>query len=218
LNDLKALHDALASGLRRGALIHEKSGVAIPVEVVAAGQARLLGVARFADGEHELFRGEARVRVELPLDGAVIFVPGRLREVRLKEGAGEGAAEVEMHCDGAEHRQRRMEVRIDADCRIRLSSGGDPEDTRTVNLSAGGALVVCDSRAREGEVVEVELLLDGQQVACRAEVVRRGVKTNGAPSRTSAALRFVGISPELRDRIALYVLREQAAEKRGRQR
>ena len=78
--------------------------------------------------------------------------------------------------------------------------------------------MVSDSRAKVGEVVDVELEVDGLPVACKAEVVRRGVKTNGAPSRTSAALRFVGLPDELRDRIALYVLREQAAEKVQRNR
>lgn len=213
MHDLKALSDALISGLRTGALIHEKTGTTLPVEVVATEGERLVALARIAGAEHEAFRPEAKVRVELPLEGSVVFVPGRLREFR---PTGE-TAELEMVCDGAENRQRRMEVRIDASCRIRLAGGGDLEETRTVNLSAGGALVVCESRARVGEVVDVELEIDGQPIACKAEVVRRGVKTNGAPSRTSAALKFVGLSAALKERIALFVLRQQASEKLQRQ-
>lgn len=215
MHDFKALHDALANGLKRGALIHEKTGVAVPVEVLSAESPQLLGAVRLHDGEHALFRSEAKVRVELPLEGAVIFVPGRMRELRVNGG---GTAEMEMVCDLAEHRQRRMEVRIDADCHIRLAAGGAPEETRTVNLSAGGALVVSESRARVGELVDVELELAGVRFTCKAEVVRRGVKTNGAPSRTSAALRFVGLPDELKERIALYVLSEQAVEKAQRNR
>lgn len=211
--DLKVLCDALATGLRRGALIHEKTGTVLPVEVLAAEAPRVLGIVRVHDGAHELFRSEARVRVELPREGSVIFVPGRLREFR----ANGTTAEVELDCERAEDRQRRMEVRIDASCRIRLQGGtGDLEETRTVNLSAGGALVVCDSRARPGELVDVELELDGRMLRCRAEVVRRGVKTNGAPSRTSAALKFVGLDEATREQIAMYVLGQQACEKAGR--
>ncbi|MBI5546845.1 MAG: PilZ domain-containing protein [Deltaproteobacteria bacterium] len=213
MRDLKALSDALAAGVRRGALIHEKTGTTVQMEVVVAEQLRLIGVAAPRNGEHELFRADAKVRVELPLDTAVIYVPGRLQDFR---PLATGGADVEVLCDGAEVRQRRMEVRIDADCLIRLSDGGEVEETRTVNLSAGGALVVSESRARVGQIVEVELAIDGQPVHCRAEVVRRGVKTNGAPSRTSAALRFVGLSDELKERIALHVLRQQAGEKASR--
>ena len=209
--DLKALCDAMANGVRRGALIHEKTGTAVAVEVVAAESPCLLGLTRFCDGESALFGPDSRVRVELPMENAVVFVPGRVRETRPLGHQ----VEVELLCEGAQLRQRRMEVRIDADCLIRLSGEG-PEETRTVNLSAGGALVVSESRARVGEVVEVELSIDGCPVSCRAEVVRRGVKTNGAPARTSAALRFVGLPEELKDRIALYVLRAQAGEKAGR--
>jgi len=211
VHDLKALSVALQSGLRRGALIHDKTGTAIPVEVVAAEEQRLIAVARVVDGEHAHFKSEAKVRVELPLEQSVVFVPGRLREFRVNGGQ----ADVEMLCEGSEQRQRRMEVRVDADCRIRLSGGAEVEETRTVNVSAGGALVVSESRAKVGEVVDVELELGGQLVACKAEVVRRGVKTNGAPSRTSAALKFVQVPAELRELLALYVLRAQAGEKAG---
>jgi c-di-GMP-binding flagellar brake protein YcgR len=210
--DLKALSEALQSGLRRGALIHDKTGIAIPVEVVATEERRLIAVARVVNGEHLHFKSDAKVRVELPLDQSVVFVPGRLSEFRVNGGQ----ADVEMVVEGAEHRQRRMEVRIDADCRIRLSGGAEIEETRTVNVSAGGALVVSESRARVGEVVDVEMELEGRTILCKAEVVRRGVKTNGAPSRTSAALKFVGLPPDLREQLEMYVLRSQASEKAGR--
>ncbi len=212
--DLKALSEALQSGLKRGALIHDKTGLAVPVEVVAAEDRRLIAVAKVVDGEHAHFKVEAKVRVELPQEQSVVFVPGRIAEFRVCDGQGQ--AEVEMVCEGAEQRQRRMEVRVDADCRIRLSGGAEVEETRTVNLSAGGALVVSESRARVGEVVDVEMELEGRTIQCKAEVVRRGVKTNGAPSRTSAALRFVGFPADLREQLSMYVLRAQASEKAGR--
>ena len=212
MQDLNALSEVLKSGLRRGALIHEKTGTTVPVEVVAAEERRLIAVARVVDGEHALFKSEAKVRVELPLEQSVVFVPGRLSDFRVSGGQ----ADVEMVCEGAEQRQRRMDVRIDASCLIRLSGGAEVEETRTVNLSASGALVVSESRARVGEVVDVELELAGRRIACKAEVVRRGVKTNGAPSRTSAALRFVQLDAELKEQLALHVLRAQASEKAGR--
>lgn len=210
--DLKALSEALQSGLKRGALIHDKTGLAVPVEVVATEDKRLIAVARVVDGEHVHFKSDAKVRVELPQDQSVVFVPGRIAEFKVNGGQ----ADVEMVCEGAEQRQRRMEVRVDADCRIRLSGGAEVEETRTVNLSVGGALVVSESRARVGEVVDVEMELEGRRIACKAEVVRRGVKTNGAPSRTSAALRFVGFPADLREQLSMYVLRAQASEKAGR--
>ncbi|MGC4113914.1 MAG: PilZ domain-containing protein [Myxococcales bacterium] len=210
--DLKALSEALQSGLKRGALIHDKTGLAIPVEVVATEEKRLIAVARVVDGEHLQFKSDAKVRVELPQDQSVVFVPGRISEFRVSGGQ----AEVEMVCEGAEQRQRRMEVRVDADCRIRLSGGAEVEETRTVNLSVGGALVVSECQARVGEVVDVEMELEGRTIQCKAEVVRRGVKTNGAPSRTSAALKFVGFPSDLREHLSMYVLRAQASEKAGR--
>lgn len=212
MHDLKALSEALQSGLRRGALIHDKTGTTVPVEVVAHEAQRLIAVAKLVDGEHAYFKNDAKVRIELPLEQAVVWVPGRVAEFRVNGSH----ADVELAVEGAEHRQRRMEVRIDADCRIRLGGDQGVEETRTVNVSVGGALVVSESRARVGEIVDVELVIGGHPVLCKAEVVRRGVKTNGAPSRTSAALKFLGLPEEIKDRLAVYVLREQASEKAGR--
>jgi c-di-GMP-binding flagellar brake protein YcgR len=209
LQTLKALHEALNAGLRKGALIHEKSGATHPVEVLEAEDDRLIAVVRCGD-EQAKIRPDARVRVELPRENSVVLIQGRVREARHQDGL----LELEMSCPGgAEERQRRMDVRIDADCRIRVGADGAWEETRTVNLSAGGALIVSHSQARVGEVVDVELDLGGHPIRCRAEVVRRGVKTTGAPSRTSAALKFIGLSDELRQTVAVYVLGRQAGEK-----
>jgi hypothetical protein len=214
LQKLKVLQDAIAAGLQKGALIHEKTGATHPVEVLAAEEGRLIAVVRCLNGELEQIQTDAKVRVELPREASVILVPGRVSELRRTAEA----AEVEIACDAAEDRQRRMDVRIDAECLIRLGGGEDVEETRTVNISAGGAMVVSDSRARAGEMVDVELELGGELLKCRAEVVRRGVKVNGASSRTSAALKFVGLSDQDRERIALYVLGVQAKEKANRRR
>jgi c-di-GMP-binding flagellar brake protein YcgR len=210
---LKVLLDAMADGLQRGALIHEKTGSTHPVEVIAAEQDRLIALVRCRDGALELLQPDAKVRVELPQDASVVFVPGRVREMR----AADGGAELEIACEAAESRQRRMDVRIDADCRIRLGGNGDWEETRTVNISAGG-LLVSESHARIGEIVDIEMELEGSVFKCRAEVVRRGVKTHGAASRTSAALKFIGLPEPNRERIALFVLRSQACQKLGRNR
>ena len=160
----------------------------------------------------------ARVRIELPRDASVIHVPGRISSVR----RADGVHELEIVCaEGAEDRARRMDVRIDAECRLRIGVGTSDEqweETRTVNLAAGGALVVSESRARVGETIEVELELSGEVIHCRAEVIRRGVKASGACPRTSAALKFIGLSDELRDRIALHVLQIHAREKVARRR
>jgi hypothetical protein len=214
LQKLKVLQDAIAAGLQKGALIHEKTGATHPVEVLAAEEGRLIAIVRCLDGELELLQPDARVRVELPREASVILVPGRVSELRRTAET----AEVEIACKSAEDRQRRMDVRIDAECLIRLGDGEEVEETRTVNISAGGALVVSDSRARAGEIVDVELELGGDPLRCRAEVVRRGVKIRGASSRTSAALKFIGLSEQDRERIALYVLGVQAREKAVRRR
>lgn len=214
-HDLEPLHEAIASGLRRGALIHEKTGVTRPVEVLVAEGERLVAVARIGEGCLDVFEPPARVRVELPRETSVVYVPGQVTELRREPGG----AVMEISCPkGAENRQRRMDVRLDSECRIRLRGEGEWEETRTVNLSAGGALVVSETRARVGEVVEVELDFEGRVLCCSAEVVRRGVKANGAPSRTSAAFRFLGLSDDDRERVALFVLRAQASEKLGHRR
>jgi len=81
--DLKRSTTRWHQGLKRGALIHEKTGVGHPV---GGGSRRLAAAAGggAAQGRRaRTLRSEAKVRVELPLEGAVIFVPGRLRELRV---------------------------------------------------------------------------------------------------------------------------------------
>lgn len=211
MEKLKALHDALQAGLRRGAIIDERTGETRAVEVVAAEGEQLLALARVDedDGLRPL-TADCKVRIELPQDTSVIYVAGRISGVK----NGGSTAELTLVCkDGAENRQRRMDIRVDAECRIRVGGDGLWEDARTVNLSAGGALVVSELNAKEGDFVEVELDLGGTVVKGRAEVIRRGVKTHGVGSRTSAALRFVGLPEELRERLSIHVLRAQALEK-----
>jgi hypothetical protein len=212
---LQALHDAVSRGVKVGALIHDRTGVARPVEVVAVGEAGLMAVARVGKDQEDaaLFGPNARVRVELPQETSVVHVPGRVAESRRVNGA----VELEIEClQGAEDRQRRMNVRVTTPCRIRLRGGEEWDETRTVNISAGGALVANGGSARAGDVVEVEMDLMGEAIRCRAEVVRRGVKTNGVSSRTNATIRFLDMPPDQRDRIALHVLSTQAGEKAGK--
>ncbi len=216
LPDLNVLHDALAKGLVKGALIHEKTGTTFPVEVLGAQAKELLAVAKAPSHGVELLNPPAKVRIELPRDSSVIYVPGRISVAR----HGNSHAELEILCaDGAEDRARRMDARIDVECRIWLGTGPedkDFEETRTLNLSAGGALIVSESRARVGQIVEVELELEGEIVHCKAEVMRRGVKVNGAAHRDGAALKFLGLSERLRDKVALHVLETHAREKLAR--
>ncbi len=85
-----------------------------------------------------------------------------------------------------------------------------------MSVSAGGALVADGDPVHPGGLVDVELDLDGDTIRCRAEAVRRGMKTGGVTSRTSAALRFIGLPAAQRDRIAVYVLSAQARQKAAR--
>jgi hypothetical protein len=211
LDRWKALHDAIASGLTRGAIIDERTGDAHAVELVHAEGDRLLAV--LPAGQRE-WAPEHKVRIELPRDQSVVYLPGRVRQHQLN---GRGA-EVEVTLDAAEDRQRRMDVRVDAECRVRVGADGVWEETRTVNLSVGGLLVVSELEAATGEQIDLELEIEGIRIKGKAEVVRRGVKTHGVASRTSAALRFVGLSEEQRGRIALFVLHAQAVEKLRRRR
>ena len=212
MEKVKALREAMATGLSRGALIDERTGDAHAVEVVAAEGDRLLAVMRFdEDGDLVPFRADAKVRIELPREGSVVYVPSRVAQVRGERGT----AEVELVCrDPAEDRQRRMDIRVDTECRVRVGGpDGLWEETRTVNLSAGGALVVTELHAKEGDHVDVVLELGDLVITGKAQVVRRGVKTHGVGSRTSAALKFVDLPAEVRDRLALHVLQQQAVEK-----
>jgi len=210
---LQALEEALAHGSRVGALVHEKTGIACRSELLAVEDARVLAVAS-ADGESVvLFVHGARVRLELPREASVVCAPGRVERC---ERRGD-VVELEIDCpDGAEARQRRMDVRVDAECLIRLLDGAEWLHRRTVNVSAGGALVADGDPAHPGDLVDVELDLGGETVRCRAEVVRRGVKTGGVSSRTNAALRFVDLPSAARDRLAVWVLAAQAREKAAR--
>ena len=137
-------------------------------------------------------------------------MPGRIAGAR----AAGSTLEVEIVCaEGAEERQRRADARVSAECRLRLHDGAAWEETSTVNLSAGGVLVEKGGAAHAGDLVDVELGLDGEPIRCQAEVVRRGVKSGGMSSRVNAALRFVNLRTADRERIALFVLSLQAREK-----
>ncbi len=210
---LQALRDAVRGGTGFGALIHERTGAARRVEVLAVDGERVLAVARAGEQDARLFGREARVRLELPREGSVVRVPGSVARCL----PGTDGLELEIDCpDGAEERQRRMDARVDAQCRIRLHDGEAWLERRTVNVSAGGALVSDGEPTHPGDLVDVELDLDGETIRCRAEVVRRGVKTGGVTSRTNAALRFLDLQPAARDRIGVCVLSLQAREKVAR--
>ena len=207
---LQALRNAVRDGTGFGALIHERTGAARRVEVIAVDGQRVLAVARTGEQDAKLFGREARVRLELPREGSVVQAPGNVARCL----PGTEGLELEIDCpDGAEERQRRMDVRVDAVCRIRLRDGENWMERRTVNVSAGGALVSDGDPTHPGDVLDVELDLDGETLRCRAEVVRRGVKTGGVTSRTNAALRFLDLPSASRDRIGVYVLSLQAREK-----
>jgi hypothetical protein len=211
--NLLALREALENGSSVGALVHEKSGIARRAEVLAVEESRVLALAHVDGKDAGLFDPGAYVRLDLPRETSVICVPGRVTQSRPRDGV----VELEIAClDGAEDRQRRMDVRVDAECRIRVLGGGAWLEKRTVNVSAGGALVADGDPAHPGDLVDVELDLDGDTIRCRAEVVRRGVKTGGVTSRTNAALRFIGLPAAQRDRIAVYVLSAQARQKAAR--
>lgn len=215
--DLKVVNEALDEGLHCGALIHEKSGTALHVEVITAEADRLLAIVQCQDCDLERFRPGVKVRVELPRETSVVWVQGKVLESRAEEACE--LVELDIACQTAEVRQRRMDVRIESECRLRVSgSGGEWTETRSLNISAGGALIVSESDAKVGERVDVEFELDGEMFRCQAEVVRRGVKVNGAISRSNAALKFIGIGEKDRERLKLFVLGEQAKNKMDRRR
>jgi hypothetical protein len=210
---LQALRDAVREGTNLGALVHEKSGVALAAEVVAVEDVRVLAVARVEGADGRRFCPKERVRLELPREASVVCAWGCVA----RSAWGDGVMELEIDCpDGAEDRQRRMDVRADVECLVRFVEDGEWLSKRTANLSAGGALVADGDPAHPGDLLDVELHLDGETVRCRAEVVRRGVKTGGVSSRTNAAIRFLGLSPATRERLAVWVLSAQAREKASR--
>lgn len=213
--NLDALREAIRHGSGVGAIVHVRTGAAWRSEVLAVEDARVL-VMSSGDGDGEgvvLFARGARVRIELPRETSVVCAAGRVAQCR-RSG---DLFEMEIECpDGAEDRPRRMDVRVDAECLIRLLDGGEWLHRRTVNVSAGGALVADGDPVHPGDLVDVELDLGGETIRCRAEVVRRGVKTKGVTSRTNAAIRFLGLPPVERDRIAVRVLSLQAREKAAR--
>ncbi|MDR0965922.1 MAG: PilZ domain-containing protein [Myxococcales bacterium] len=215
----EALEHGPGQALQRGALIHEKTGTTLPVEVVMTEGERLIALVVCAQGDLERLHPNAKVRVELPRDNAVIWIKGQVRECRAERALE--LVEVDMDCLTAERRARRMDVRLASRCRI-LVGGADGngrwDETRTLNISSEGVLVVSESRANVGERVEVEFELGGEALRCQAEVLRRGVKIHGALSRTNAALKLLDLSPAQRDTIQLFVLREQAAAKLDRRR
>lgn len=214
---LDILQEALFQGLQRGALIHEKTGTTQPVEVVMAEEDRLLAIVQCTEAGLELLHPGAKVRVEIPRENAVIWIQGRVRECRAERACE--LVEVDIDCLNAELRQRRMDVRIASSCRIRIGGeDGAWDETRTLNISSGGALVVCESRAGVGARVEVEFELDGEPIRCEAEVLRRGVKIHGSLSRANAALKFIDLTEAQREKIQLFVLREQALAKLDRRR
>ena len=215
--DLNVVHQALNEGLHKGALIHEKSGTALPVEVITAEADRLLAIVQCQESDLERLHPGVKVRVELPRESSVVWVQGKVIESRAETSCE--LVELDILCTCAEVRQRRMDVRIESECRVRIAgSQGGWEDTRSLNVSAGGALVVSESAAKVGERVDVEFELGGELFRCQAEVVRRGVKVNGAVSRTNAALKFLGLTEEQSAKIRLFVLGEQARNKADRRR
>jgi len=169
------LHKAVNDDLKVGALIHQKTGVARRVEILAVEDSRLLAVSRVGEEEAKFFGPNAAVRLELPKESSVVCIPGRVTQSRQVDGV----LELEISCpEGAEERQRRMDARVAVECRVRIRSD-ETWQTRTVNVSAGGALLANGGSLHAGQVVEVELDLDGETIGCQAEVVRRGVKTIG---------------------------------------
>lgn len=211
--NLEALQQAIGDGLRTGALVHDRTGTARRVEIVSLEGARLLAVAEARGDDGDLFSPETRVRVELPRESSVVHVPGRVAASRRRDGS----VELEIDCpEGAEDRQRRMDARVAASCRVRVAEGGQWFETRSVNVSAGGVLLADGGPVHLGDVVEVEMDLPGGALRGSAEVVRRAVKVGGMSSRTNAALRFVGLAAAERERLALHVLSVQAGEKAAR--
>ncbi len=87
--------------------------------------------------------------------------------------------------------ERRAHDRTDIELPVRVTSGGDVIDARTVNVSEGGLLIAGDDFPSAQQVrVEIELAELGWH-QLDADVVRRGTGPDGRES-TGGALRRGG--------------------------
>ena len=108
--------------------------------------------------------------------------------------------------------QRRHWVRLDVRLPVRVHRRGDPPQVlegRTLDVSGGGCRVLLAEAVPPGELVRVELAFPGWQAQATGRVVRveRG-------DGFTAALEFVEIDPRVQDRIAGFILVEQARRRR----
>ncbi|ADU51112.1 type IV pilus assembly PilZ [Thermaerobacter marianensis DSM 12885] len=104
--------------------------------------------------------------------------------------------------------QRRHWVRLDLRLPVRLERRTDPPQVltgRTLDVSGGGARVVVSGTVATGELVRVEVEFPGWRARATARVVR--VESGDEPV---AGLEFVEIDPRVQDRIAGFILAEQA--------
>ncbi|PZN03678.1 MULTISPECIES: flagellar brake protein [Thermaerobacter] len=108
--------------------------------------------------------------------------------------------------------QRRHWVRLDVRLPVRLEREGDPPEVlsgHTLDVSGGGARVAVPKAPAVGEHLRVEMGFPGWVVRATARVVR---VEPGAPP--AVGLAFVEIDGRLQDRIAGFILNEQARRRR----
>jgi hypothetical protein len=99
----------------------------------------------------------------------------------------------------------RESPRLEVQLPVEVTAGGKTIETRTVNLSAGGALLEGASfGARDGAVeVTIQMPQDGPEVKARGIIVRTLPEGTG--------IRFTDIDPQSRDHLDSMVLSIRAA-------
>lgn len=126
--------------------------------------------------------------------------------------------EPELHLEAprrVERVQRRHWVRLDVSLPVWLARVDAPEEERsgrTRDLSGGGVRLRCDEPLKPGDLVALRILFPGGwEVAARGRVVRAEQGTDAQPEY---GIQFIDIDPRAQDRIAGFILAEQARRRR----
>ena len=111
--------------------------------------------------------------------------------------------------------QRREWVRLDVRLPVRLERPGNPPEVlevRTLDISGGGLRLLSPRPLRPGELVRLQIAFPGGwEVRATGRVVRAEAVER---EQHEAGVEFVEIDPRLQDRIAGFILAEQARRRR----
>lgn len=111
--------------------------------------------------------------------------------------------------------QRRNWVRLDVSLPVRVARVDAPDggwNARTCDLSGGGLRLRCDELLQPGELVALRVSFPGGwEAAARGRVVRI---VEGQDGGREYGIQFTEIDPRVQDRIAGFILAEQARRRR----